>query len=426
MGLFLRYVRIAMRKPIFFLSALLSLFFTPSAFAYDTYDATNGQLSIPFVQLDSTLYSNIVITIRDVLSVTGGAPSAMLDTYNPTTNELTIPTVVVSGTIYNNVIVTVDQVVSAINAPQAVSYPVSTNQTGYQISNAGQKNLLYVSSANGSTSLSGLITAINGDPIAVEINPSFTEFTAVNTKLKNKTIASQVDSDHVTIIEYDQNGNFLSGGAAYQDNGKIYFAQIIDSSGSINQSTALDITASYQSIVQQLESIQSGQITVSQAGNYKSFMRTISSLNLASLMGIKNAQAAPDNLDPPPNDPLHVIVANYVVSHSISTLYTVAAVLVVGASVTTVAGPYSGAIAAVVTFACIASRAHADEVPPNTSIANTIINGSETIEAAIAPGTCTLPKTLDLTTNTCVDPTPAQCPPPFTTYPGNQTVPYTC
>ncbi len=72
----------------------------------DTYDGTN--LRIAQVQVGGTVYQNVVVAeaLSDVVSVTGGMPTALPDTYNSLTNQLSMPAVQVGSRVYTNVVVT--------------------------------------------------------------------------------------------------------------------------------------------------------------------------------------------------------------------------------------------------------------------------------------------------------------------------------
>jgi len=83
-----------------------------SAWAVDTYNPANGQLTIPAVQVGTTTFTNVVITVGSIVSVGNGSASGQVDTYDSKTNQLTIPSVVVGSTTYNNVVITVGSVVS--------------------------------------------------------------------------------------------------------------------------------------------------------------------------------------------------------------------------------------------------------------------------------------------------------------------------
>ena len=83
-----------------------------NAWATDTYDSTSNQLTIPTVQVGSTTYTNVVISVGNVLSIGNSPATGQVDVYNSTNGQLMIPSVLVGSTTYNNVIITVSSVLS--------------------------------------------------------------------------------------------------------------------------------------------------------------------------------------------------------------------------------------------------------------------------------------------------------------------------
>lgn len=99
------------RIQLLFLLSVIG-FFT-SAHAADTYNGSSNVLTIPLVQVGSTYYANVQITVGNVLSVGSKDASApAYDVYNATTNQLAIPEVLVGTTTYYNVTITVGSVLS--------------------------------------------------------------------------------------------------------------------------------------------------------------------------------------------------------------------------------------------------------------------------------------------------------------------------
>lgn len=90
----------------------LSLLMAQVCWAADTYNPATNQLSIPSVDVSGTTYTDVLITVGNVLSVGGGDPKGSIDSYNAALNQLTIPSVTVTGKTYTNVVVTVGQVLS--------------------------------------------------------------------------------------------------------------------------------------------------------------------------------------------------------------------------------------------------------------------------------------------------------------------------
>lgn len=128
-----------------FLKSLLALFLFGSAVsadAADRYNPQNNQLSIAQVALGQTMYTDVVITVGQVLAVNGGAAVLTYDSFDSGRNELTIPSVFVEDVNYTNVLITVGKVLSVggsmdlalatqLAVPTdlaAVSYPASYQQ----------------------------------------------------------------------------------------------------------------------------------------------------------------------------------------------------------------------------------------------------------------------------------------------------------
>jgi hypothetical protein len=84
-----------------------------AAQAADTYNSNSGVLSISLVKVGETFYTNVTITLSDIVSV-GVASSTSLsyDSYNSVNNQLSIPTVNVGTVTYSNVVVTVGSVIT--------------------------------------------------------------------------------------------------------------------------------------------------------------------------------------------------------------------------------------------------------------------------------------------------------------------------
>jgi hypothetical protein len=79
-----------------------------SAEATDTFNATTGQINMPAVVLGNTVYTDVAVSLAQVLAVDQGQPYGTCDSYDPATNQLTIPAVQVGTVSYSNVLVTVN------------------------------------------------------------------------------------------------------------------------------------------------------------------------------------------------------------------------------------------------------------------------------------------------------------------------------
>jgi hypothetical protein len=95
----------------------------------DTYSGTD--LTIGFVKVGSLLADVVLaVTFGNVVSIAGGMPTAALDIYDGQTRELTIPAIQVNGRVYTNVTITVGagDLVSA--GSQACTSPCTITQPG--------------------------------------------------------------------------------------------------------------------------------------------------------------------------------------------------------------------------------------------------------------------------------------------------------
>lgn len=94
--------------------------------ARDSYNIETNQLTIPAVVVNDTRYSDVVITVDQVVSV-GSTAAEGEDTYNPLTNQLSIPSVAVGTKVYYNVVVSVGRVLAVgISSPVNVITKVGT------------------------------------------------------------------------------------------------------------------------------------------------------------------------------------------------------------------------------------------------------------------------------------------------------------
>ena len=93
--------------------------FSINVWSADTYNSSINQLTIPMVRVGTTNYTNVVITVEEVVSVGTNSTPYAVDFYKPDSNQLIIPVVNVGGNTYNNVVITVGNVISSEGqAPQ--------------------------------------------------------------------------------------------------------------------------------------------------------------------------------------------------------------------------------------------------------------------------------------------------------------------
>jgi len=117
-----------MKKTLFSIILFLSV---AQAWAVDTYNPANGQLTIPTVLVGDAIYSNVSVTVKEVLSVKGGSPLANFDSYNSMENILTIPSVSVSSKNYTNVSISVGDVLKVSDFKRVDQLPSTLAIFGY-------------------------------------------------------------------------------------------------------------------------------------------------------------------------------------------------------------------------------------------------------------------------------------------------------
>lgn len=82
--------------------------------AADSYNASTGVLTVPYVAVGGAFYKDVSITVDKIISYSAAAqnPSNPYDTYNSTNNQLTIPVVNVGSAFYYNVVITVGSILA--------------------------------------------------------------------------------------------------------------------------------------------------------------------------------------------------------------------------------------------------------------------------------------------------------------------------
>ena len=134
----------------------------------DTYDGS--ALTIPSIQVGNTIYDGVVVAVASIVSHPGGMPTALADSYNPSNGELTIPAVqVLGGSAYTNVTIKVGAIKSIVS-----SHPVPPAIVSHRITLAGDSTYAYVLlvRADGSIVTAGNMpggnpTPINGTPASL-------------------------------------------------------------------------------------------------------------------------------------------------------------------------------------------------------------------------------------------------------------------
>ena len=129
---------INLQRNISKLFAICFFLLSISSYANDNFNPVNGQVTIPSVSVGSTVYTNVVITVGQVLSV-GTAPAiGPNDTYNSSNGTLKIPIVNVSGQLYYNVVITLGSVIN-VGPSSSQTFTIAGNVTGL---NSGQTLVL--------------------------------------------------------------------------------------------------------------------------------------------------------------------------------------------------------------------------------------------------------------------------------------------
>jgi hypothetical protein len=118
------------------LTIALGLLISINSWAVDTYNASNNQLTIPLVQVGSTTYNNVVITVGDILFVGSGPAAGTVDSYTSSNNQLVIPSVLVGTAKYYNVVITVGNIISV-----GGSAPTVTSST-FSLGNLSSNGLI--------------------------------------------------------------------------------------------------------------------------------------------------------------------------------------------------------------------------------------------------------------------------------------------
>ncbi len=103
-------------------SSLLLLICATSAYA-DTFNFSNRQLSIPSIVIGGATYTNMVVTVGNIVTLPSGtSANGSEDSYDPQTNLLTVQTVVAGPATYHNAVVSVANLVSCDGVTGADSY----------------------------------------------------------------------------------------------------------------------------------------------------------------------------------------------------------------------------------------------------------------------------------------------------------------
>jgi hypothetical protein len=140
----MRWISFLRRRARSFAVAALPLGCMAAAHGADTYNPSNQQLSIPSVAIGSATYSNMVITVGNIVSrPVGTSAYGGEDSYDPVSNQLTVRSVTANGVAYFNAVVTVKNLVSIGGVIGADSY----DAVHLHISTVQSVNTMYYNAA---------------------------------------------------------------------------------------------------------------------------------------------------------------------------------------------------------------------------------------------------------------------------------------
>jgi hypothetical protein len=94
------------------LLAFLLLLSSNPSWAVDIYSPADNTLYIPLVKVASRYYQDVVVNVKDIISINSTTSTSSIDTFDSDRNELTIPLVLVGTTAYTNVVITIASVIS--------------------------------------------------------------------------------------------------------------------------------------------------------------------------------------------------------------------------------------------------------------------------------------------------------------------------
>ena len=136
-----------------------------NCWATDAYNPSNNQLTIPSVQVGTTVYSDVVITVANVLSIGAGPALGIVDIYNSSKGQLTIPSVAVGNTNYFNVVINVGNIL-------AVGSSTPTVTGNYVLESTTITQNTYPDTFNNVTTLPAVDDTWNYADNAIQDNPN--------------------------------------------------------------------------------------------------------------------------------------------------------------------------------------------------------------------------------------------------------------
>jgi hypothetical protein len=150
--------------------------------AADSYNASTGVLTIPYVADGGLFYKDVSITLDKIISYSAAVqyPSIPYDTYNSTNNQLTIPVVNVGSASYYNVVTTVGRLLAlgpscalgfvACYPSLWAQYSWTKPTTATPVSSAAMQNFYsYIQTSRSPNASVQVIAQAGVDPIFVDM-----------------------------------------------------------------------------------------------------------------------------------------------------------------------------------------------------------------------------------------------------------------
>lgn len=201
------------------LAILLSFACNVGAWGMDTYNPSTNVLTIPYLLVGNTLYTNVTITVGQVVSVSGTAGAGSNDVYSAGNNQLFISSVQVGSQVFKGVTISVGQllgvggawptlVVPAGSKPQGVA--VTPNGAGILVSNGTNPGTISVlSAATGAITATipvghypgGVAIALDGNTAVVANGAGSNNVSVLN--LQTNAVSRTVPANCVATTLYD-------------------------------------------------------------------------------------------------------------------------------------------------------------------------------------------------------------------------------
>ena len=207
---------------------LITAIASQSIWAADSYDAYKNTLSIPLVKVGSTYYSNVDITVGQVLSVGTQSSNALsYDTYDGSSNQLTIPVVTLGSATYYNVVITVG---SVLKVGGVCGAECTGTTTGTGTSTGTSSSPIYYSPSPYATLVQNTYTA--GALSSATALTTRKRYLISNTSSQGSTASYlQIGSTYSATSGYDAVAGTINSASSYQTYLQKLVQAVSDSSG---------------------------------------------------------------------------------------------------------------------------------------------------------------------------------------------------